>query len=1103
MHAINFKDNIMNVEHKYLKWFNVIGRKADLSKGLLLCALFALPVSAESIPLPAMNGNSNNVMQQQKMKAQGVVVDSSGEPLIGVNIMIKGSSSGTITDIDGRFSLDVSPSAVLVYSYIGYKTVEMKVTKNDMRIILKNDATLLDEVVVVAYGAQKKVTVTGAVASVKSDVLLKSPSTNVEATLAGRIPGLTALQGGGEPGRDDVTFYLRGIGTTNGKSPLILVDGVPRDNMRAINANEIESLSVLKDASATAVFGVRGANGVILITTKRGKKGEVNVNASLEYSFQQFAFKPETLDSWDYAVLRNETRQNEGLLPEFSDEDIEMFESWKTGNPRDPYWHPNHHWFDILFKDYAPQTKANLNITGGSEKTQYFISAGYVHQGGMFNVEPKSRLGYNAQSEMDRYNFRSNLDYKLNNVIKVSLDASSYIEKVNGTQTGLDTVFPWTLALRPTQPGILTTSDYPLSHRGEFSNVPVGGVVVDPVDKQAPSPYAMINRTGYKQETRSGLNAIVNVNFDLGFITPGLSTKGLFSFESKAVSYMNASKDYVKYTTEVLPDGTKAFIIANDREEDGALQLSRSQISNYYLNMQWHVNYGRTFAEKHDIGGLLLFQRDLREVDENSGYSDKYLPFNVLGFSGRFTYAYDSRYLLEANIGYNGSEQFSPNKRFGFFPAFSAGWVVSNESFLKDNKWLTNLKLRASYGKVGNDQIGARRFLYLDNIAVGGTDSNALVRPIPSLGTAGNKKINFNYIGNPDVTWEVAKKQNYGVDLTLFKDLSLTFDYFIEHREQILIGRNTVPQVQGLSSGSLPMVNMGKVDNRGYEFALSYNKVFNKDYALGLNLNYSYSKNKVTEFDEVTLGEDYACRTRSTGYSIGQQWGYKIDRSVDAATGRDGSGFFNSDADIKNSGLTYEIGTPKPGDFIYVDANHDGKINEKDMMPIGYSNAAPRQIYGASLSLKIKNFDISCLFQGVGQYSRYYAGWGIFEEYGTNGYFKDHLGRWSEERYEAKLNGENVDISHPRLAISSTSHTTNDYYIMNASFLRLKNAEIGYTLPGSISKFIGAQTLRFYANGSNLFTWHHLKTDSYDPEQNSLGAYPTLRTFNLGVNVVF
>ena len=1085
----------------------------------MLGCVCALPVCA------VRSSYASTEQQQQTASVKGIVVDASGEPLIGVSVKVKGSSDGTVSDFDGRFVLKVAEGSVLQFSYIGYKTAEVKATRGEMRVVLNADSELLSEVVVVAYGKQKKVTVTGSVAAIGSDAILQSPAANVEASLAGRIPGLTALQGSGEPGRDDVTFYLRGVGTTNGKAPLILVDGVPRDNISTINSHEIETISVLKDASATAVFGVRGANGVILITTKRGQKGKVSVSATVEYSMQRMLKRPDPLDSYDMAVLRNEALANDGIAPEYSQADLDAYYSWRTGNPTDPYGHPNHNWIDLLFRDYAPQTRVNLNVSGGSERTQYFISTGYLHQGGMFNVESKSDLGYDPQSKMDRYNFRSNLDHQLNRNIKLSLDISSYIEKVNGTSADLGTqVLPWAMVCRPTQPGPLTVADYPLFYYGTLTDVPVGGVMVERATAMNPSPYGMMNRSGYKLETRSGLNAILNVDIDLGFITPGLSTKGMVSFESKATSVINATRNYMSYYLEPLADGTTVFQPAVTTQiEDGSIALGKSQISNYFINLQWYLNYNRNFAKHHNVGAMLLFQRDYREADEWSGYTDKYLPFNVLGLSGRITYDFDSKYLFELNVGYNGSEQFSPNKRFGFFPAFSLGWVATEERFIKENaRWLTALKLRGSFGKVGNDQIGARRFLYLDNISVGGKyvghDWDNGDWTVPSLGNPGNQFIQYQYIGNPDVSWEVAEKLNLGVDLTVFRDFSLTFDYFTEHRDNVLIDRNTIPILQGLPSTAFPKVNMGKVKNHGFEFTLGYNHVFNKHYAINASINYSYSKNRVTEFDELVLDGNqrdengnitkygYAYTQRATGFSIGQQWGYKIDYSVDRddsgnliPNGRDGSGYFNSQESIDQIGLTYEIGTPKPGDFVYVDANGDGIINDKDLVPIGYSSLSPRTVYGFNLGGRVKGLDISLLFQGVGQFTRGFDGWGTDESKGNKGgFYREHLGRWSQQRY---LAGE--PITHPRLGNGGgTSHQNNDYWLMDASYLRLKNVEIGYTFPVRWVKTIGAQSLRIYANGNNLITWDHLNTDVYDPEQN-IQSYPVMRTYNIGLNVVF
>ena len=1094
-----------------------------LSCGLLLGSLYALPLLAdESLA-------ARHEVQQQGSTVRGIVVDGSGEPLIGVSIKVKGTSTGVVTDLDGRFSLKTSVGKTLQFSYIGYRTVELKAHRNEMRVVLEADNALLDEVVVVAYGKQKKVTVTGSVAAISSDVILKSPAANVEASLAGRIPGLTTIQGSGEPGRDDVTFYLRGVGTTNGKAPLILVDGVPRDNISTINSHEIETISVLKDASATAVFGVRGANGVILITTKRGQKGKVSVSATAEYSIQGIIKRPNRLDSYDMALLRNETLRNDGKPEEYTQEDLDAFYSWRTGNPTDPFGHPNNDWFDIIFKDYAPQTRICLDVSGGSEKTQYFISAGFLHQGGMFNVEDKSVLGYDPQSKMNRYNFRSNLDHQLNRNIKLSLDVSSFIEQINGcatTDPGSSSIYlimPYTMAFPPTQPGPLTIEGYPLLYYNELAEAPVGGIMTKKIYSMADSPYGELNRRGYKLETRSGLNAVLNLDVDLGFITPGLSTKGLLSFESRGVNRINAYRTYAKYYLDDLPDGSRVYQLGlATTTEDGQIGLSKEQWSNYFINMQWSLSYSRSLADHHNIGAMLLLQRDYREVDERSGYSDKYLPFNVLGLSGRITYDYDSKYLFEVNVGYNGSEQFSPNKRFGFFPAVSLGWVASEEKLIKENvKWLTALKFRGSFGKVGNDQIGARRFLYLDNISVGGKnprDCDSGMWNIPSLGLPGTQFINYVQIGNPDITWEIAKKLNVGVDVTLFRDFSATFDYFTENRDNVLIDRQTIPDLQGLPGGALPKINMGKVKNHGYELTLGYNHVFNKDYAFNVGINYSYSKNKVTEFDELVLEGNkydengnvteygYAYPERATGFAIGQNWGYRIDHKIyydeNGAQITDGTGYFNSAEAIEKLARDYEIGLPAPGDFIYEDANGDGKINDKDLQPIGYSSLNPQVVYGITLGGRVKGFDVSVLFQGIGKFSRNYDGWGTNENNGVGGaYFDDHLTRWSRERYEA---GET--INRPRLG-SGISHEANDYWIMDASYLRLKNVEIGYTFPAKWMRAIGAQSLRVYANGSNLLTWSNLRTNIYDPEQrrwdDGAGSYPVMRTYNVGLNVVF
>jgi len=1079
---------------------------------LLLAVLLAMPAA----------------MAQGITHVTGTVTDNAGEPLIGATVREKGTKNVTATNVDGEFSLKLtSAKPVVEVSYIGYEPKRVTVTKPRLKIELSSSEEALDEVVVVAYGVQKKATVTGSISTIDSKEITKSSAPNVAAALAGKLPGLTTIQTNGAPGKDEVELFLRGAATSNETKPLILVDGIPRESIREIDANEIETISVLKDASATAVFGVRGANGVILITTKRGEKGQMNVNATVRYSLQSFARTPYRRDSWDYARLLNEARRNESQGVEFEDYEIALFDMWRDGNgPSDPslrYWYPNTDWGNIYFKDNASMVQANVNVSGGTDKLQYFVNAGYVYQGGMYNTESSKVLGYDSQAKMNRYNLRANIDYQFSPMVRASLDVSSFIEKVNGTNGNNEAVWGDAITARTTSPGPLTEEGMYVRGNGtdDDGNVLVYGVrpnqvLHDPV-QTLQSGYGNMNRSGYKLETRSGVNAIATLNVDLAKLTPGLSLRGVVSFESRGTNTTSALKGFVTYKfdrkpTAVklngedyiinLPDGLTTpngdnfiahpiYTFDGDNEEDDELSLHRSTESWWFLNMQAQVNYNRTFADKHAVTGMVMFQRDLRENKKGA------IPFNMIGLSARATYAFDSRYLAEVNIGYNGTEQFAPGHRFGFFPAFSAGWIVSNEKFMENlryNNILTKLKLRASIGKVGNDGLGEDRFLYLDNIDHAYHKSN-----IPSLGNGG--KIDIRMLGNPEIHWETAWKQNYAIDLTLFNNFDVTFDYYIENRSDILIKRNTVPLLSGLNGSQVPRLNMGKVKNQGFELAANYRIPIKKDFWVSVGGNFAYNTNEVIEADEARLGEDYAYRYRKTGYMMDQMWGYLIDYSVNPATGQDGSGFYNSKEEIAALGLKYETGggAPQPGDFIYQDLNGDGVINDRDVAPIGYSKMLPKISYAFNLSAQFRGFDFSIMFQGTGKYSKYYDGRGIFEEEGSK-YFPDMVDeRWNEERY---LAGE--PISHPRLANSgSTSHVKNDYYIMDASYLRLKNAEIGYTLPAKLTRKAGMSKVRVYASGDNIYTWQHLHTNSFDPEQKNILDYPVMRTWSFGLNVEF
>lgn len=1022
----------------------------------------------------------------------GKVLDEKGEPIPGASVVVKGTTVGTSTNIEGIYQLSVPEDKdIVIFSFVGYISQEIRIgNAANLDITLKVDEKALEEVVVVGFGEQKKVSVTGSVSSVTSEVLQQSSSASLANSLSGRLPGLTSIQsGGGQPGRDDATMYLRGAATTNGRSPLILIDGVPRDNIRTLDANEVASVSILKDASATAVFGVRGANGVILITTKRGTAGKNELTINAEQSYSSFTREPERLHSLEYMALRNEASKNDGITPlPFSEEIMAKYANPLAGlDPNDPdyarkamvrkYIYPDHDYYREYISRYAPQTRVNMNVTGGTDKVSYFVNGGYLHQGGNLNTEPKSVLGYDPAAKMDRYNFRANLDYKVTNSLKSFLNIGSYIEQVNmpaawlygNSDTGwmMSDLIYQAQTILPITPGPTTIDGFGVAP----------GQIVDPgyMDRSA---FEIMNRMGARNEVRSNLNASFGAEWDLSnVITKGLSLKGMLSYDSKATTAMQGKKSERLYLAEVDMVNDK-LSYAVKRSDESLLTLTKGADSRYNINVQGSINYARAFG-KHDVTGMILGQRDTWESTGGE------IPFNVLGVAARATYGYDERYLAEVNMGYNGSEQFAPGHRYGFFPAFSAGWIISNENFLKNNRYITNLKLRASYGKVGNDKMGSARFLYQSNITQGGDG------PLGSLGLG--QTINQGLLGNPNITWEIAKKQNYGLDLQILRDLNLSVDVFKERRSNILISRGTVPEFQGVPLGNIPKVNMGLVDNKGFEIELSYNKAFSKDFKVMVSGNYGYNHNTVKFLDESARDETYAYRYRSTGFSLNQSWGYKIDYS-------NGNGYFNSKEELDSylKTTTYGFGEPRIGDFKYIDLNKDGVINDKDQAPIGYSNI-PRVIYGLSLTFEYKGFDLTTFFQGVGKYSSNYSQQGVYEYIIRGTYFDYHKTAWTPERYAA---GEK--ITYPALSThSNTNHNANDFFVMNRSFTRLKNLVLGYTLPAGSLKAVGVSKMRLYVSAQNYFTWAHLKMGHLDPENDASLGYPVTKMANFGLNITF
>lgn len=1036
-------------------------------------------------------GTGTALAQKTGRTITGKVLDENNQPMPGVTIVVDGTTKGTMTGPDGTFTLAEVPSgSTVIVSCIGYTNQVLPEGKSNYVVSLVPDSEMLEETVVVAFGQQKKLSVTGAISTVASADLRKTTSTRLDNALAGRVTGLTSMQsGGGQPGVDGATMYLRGAATTNGKSPLILVDGVERDNIRTIDMNEVESISVLKDASATALYGVQGANGVILIQTRKGQKGKAQLNISVDQSWTSFTKEPSRLHSWEYCELRNEALMNDRQAPEFSEETIAKFRNPLLGlDPSSPDYdnqvairkavYCDNDYYRMYLKSNTPQTRANANISGGTDFVNYFVNVGYIHQGGNLNTESPDYLGYDPQCYMNRLSLRSNLDFHITKNLTASLNIASYAENVNmpavgdlyrGDQSWMITdIIYQSQTILPISPGPLTDSRF-----GVESGSVVGYNYLDR------SAYEIINRRGFLTNKRKNLNTQFSLNWDLSeLVTKGLSINGLVAYDTYNTGVLQGRKKEQVYNVKV-DYNNESISYSSNGDKVEPLTMSSSRLSNYKIYVQGAVNYARTLG-KHDVTGMFTAYRKYWETTSAD------IPYNILGIAARATYSFDERYLVEGNLGYNGSEQFSPSKRFGLFPSGSVGWIASNESFLKNNRYVTWLKFRASYGLVGNDSMSGTgtRFLYKDDnrIQAGGS----------YVGGLGGSIVKEGLIGNKDVTWELAKKTNFGVELGLFKDFRVNVDYYTEKRDQILITRQTVPSFQGVSSSYIPKVNMGKVENHGIDVEVSYSHSFNKDLSITSKVNFGFNDNKVIEIDEPMRSEEYAYQYQQEGFRLGQTFGYLIDWNSP------GNGYFTSQEEIDNY-YPYGFGKPRVGDFVYKDVNGDNVIDEKDLSPIGYSTTIPGLNYGISLGVNFKGFDFNVLFSGLGRYSKYYMGQGVVEYTKQGTFFDWTRNGWTEERYK---NGDK--ITYPAVSTGQTvSHTTNDFFIQNRSFLRLKNIELGYTFPSRFLSKAGVKSLRIYASGQNLFVWDKLRITHLDPEQNNSYGYPITKNVSLGLNINF
>jgi TonB-linked SusC/RagA family outer membrane protein len=836
-------------------------------------------------------------------------------------------------------------------------------------------------------------------------------------------------------------------------------------------------VSILKDASSTAVFGVRGANGVILVTTRQGDSAKPQLSVTGEFSLQSLAARFDRIHSWEYAELRNESGRNDGIAEANLPYTPYMIQKYKDGS--DPVFFPDRDIYHDYFHDFAPQTRFNLNYSGTTDKLRYFFNAGYINQQGLVKTESPKDLGYDPAFKMNRYSFRSNLEYNIFDNLKVTANVASYMEQLNTSGrfsgTSLDDhqrdlmASMWTMP--PVWPGPVTVAGYTASDGSDIpENQPVN------IDAER-NVYGFLNRSGYLTRNTTNFYSSVGIEWGLDFITPGLSTKVLFSYDGFYYAQLlgnRAFPSYGFYQARSESEVSTYTVLRGIEQVNEAISLSKEGGSRFYVNFQYSLNYTRQFG-KHNVTGLFMLQRD------NWENYDADLPFNIFGMSGRLTYNYDQRYMAEFNAGYNGSEQFAKGSRFGFFPAFSAGWVVSNESLLKDNNILTHLKLRASYGKVGNDKLGDARFVY----------RTTMMEEDGYYSQLNSKRVILQRLGNEKVSWETAEKQNYGFDIQLFREFSFSLDLFFEERNNVFITSGMIPEFIGFRSWELPRLNIGRIQNRGYEAEAMYQKNLNNGLSFSIKGNFAYNRNKMLYMDEALLPDDYAVRYRSTGYSVGQFFGYKIDKS-------NGNGYLNTQEELDWAKGAYSIGTPRLGYIKYSDENGDGIIDVKDHIPIRY-HPVPRITYGFSGSVACMGFDFSFLFTGITQSSTYMDR-GIRENE-VEGFYNDiHRRAWTEERY---LNGEKITFPALSLMIN-TNHEMNEFSrIQDRSFLKLKNVELGYNLPAKWLQTMSISRIRVYTNANNLLTWSKMPLKTIDPEQSTLMAVPNMKMVNFGLNVVF
>lgn len=1023
---------------------------------------------------------------QQSIEVKGIVTNELGENVVGASVTLKGTKNSVQTDMNGNFSIKIPDGGgTLVISFVGSITQEIKVSKGtNLKIMLVQDTSQLEDVVVVGYGKQKKGQLVGAVSSIKGEEL-RFPTRNLTNNLAGQVAGLIAIQRSGEPGYDNSEFFIRGISTfAGGSKPLVLVDGVPRA-INDIEPDEIDTFTVLKDAASTAVYGAEGANGVIIITSKRGKTQKPTISFRTEHSMSQPTRLPKFVGSADYLELYNEALRNDGETPIYSDDLISKYR-----NNEDPDLYPNTDWMGTMLKKLTDNHRYTLNVRGGSEQSRYFVSGAYYGESGIFKDNPSER--YDSNMGVKRFNLRSNIDMDISKTTLLSVDLSGQylMNRYPGTfpgGTGSAAIFRQ-MMITPPHLFPAVYSDGTLS---TFNSE---------AESNKRNPYNLLYNSGYSKEWRSSIQSAVRLEQKLDFVTEGLYYRGLVSY------------DYNGNFSATRTDNPSKFL-ATGRDANGNLIFSQSvsgtpdlpepsEASNATKNvyMESSLNYKRAF-DRHAVGGMILY------MQKESQLNTEALAFRKQGIVGRTTYSFDNRYFIEGNFGYTGSEKFADGYRYGFFPAVGVGYQISNEKFypegLKDV--LTTLRFRASVGRTGNDETNANqtdRFLYRGTFGLAAGGFNQGITSGGGSNGLGAGIIEGRFEA-PTIGWEIEDKQNYGVNIGLFNGkVEIVADYFTSERTGILLQRRTVPGVVGFRNA--PWENYGKVKNWGVDGSLNANHTIG-DVKIGFRSTFTFARNKITEFDE--LKQPYPWMA-TTGTRIGDNVLYIAERlytddDFNITTNSNGINSYSLKSGIPVPALGGIIG---PGDIKYEDLNGDGKIDQFDRKRGVGNPANPEIVYGAGLNLEYKGVYVSAFFQGTANTSVVFGGsdtpgaWMPFS-YGVDqsNYRTFALDRWTEAN-------PSQNVLMPRLHKIANNGANNNppstWWLKDGSFLRLKNIEIGYNLPKSLLQHLNVNTARVYMMGYNIAVWDKIK--HWDPEAGNSNAglnYPLTRTFTFGLEL--